>query len=505
MTPPADGAPLGAFARRYYATMAVPFAIDVAITSIIETMIDVDGLLVRNLATGALLLLAALHVEARRLYRPVAAALASGGGMAAMEKTLTQLPLHSARAAGTLYLVVLALRLFPQLLFDGAALFGPVEAGDRLTWLDAILTTLVSGGFMFVVVYFLVSDFLERFCAHLFAATGANLGLFYGRFGTKLGVALLFASLAPMALVAADVVSYTGERLQSEIAVDLSVSAFGLAALLYWATRTLGRPLARLDDGMRRAAAGDLTVRLPVTSNEEIGALTARFNLMVAGLAERERLRETFGKYVSETVAAELLRDATDGHLEGRTGEATLMFTDIAGFTSLSETLSPDEVIGLLNRYLPLVIEPVQRHGGVVNGFTGDGLFASFNMPLALPGHAAHAVAAAREIQAALAEFRAAGGRELATRIGLNTGPVVGGTIGAGERLGYTLLGDAVNAAARLEALNKTYGTRILMSESTVAAAGGGPEFVPVDETALRGRAGTTRVFTLAGLPRVNP
>jgi class 3 adenylate cyclase len=407
------------------------------------------------------------------------------------------LPLRSATAAGIAYLAIVLMRYLPTMLFGSTLLFGPVYAGLVPTWIDAALTTLVSGSFMFVTVYFIISDFLERLCARIFEATGDNLNLFWGRFDLKFGVALLFSSLAPLLLVSGDVISYSGERLVREIATDLAASIFGLVALVYWATTTLARPLARLDAGMRRAAAGDLGVRLPVTSNEEIGALTARFNGMVEGLRERERIRETFGKYVSPSVASELLREAPDGHLDGRTAEATLMFTDIEGFTTLSERLAPADVIRLLNEYLPRVVEPIQRHGGVVNGFIGDGLFASFNMPLAIDGHAGRAVAAARDIQAALEGFRTHDGHALVTRIGINTGPVVGGTIGAGERLSYTLLGDAVNAAARLEALNKEHGTRILLSEATAAAAGDAHAFVPVGETSLRGRAGRLRIFTL--------
>lgn len=483
--------------RQYYLMMAVPFVIDMVITAIVLANVADADILERNLLTGGVLLLGGLHLYARWRYAPIAAALTGGVDMKRMERALTQLPLHSAKWAGAAYLVVMALRLLPPLLFDGRSLLGTYAGSAVPTWLDVILTIAVSGGFMFVATYFIASDFLERLCARIFAASGANLGLFFGRFATKIGVALVFSSVAPMVLVAGDLASYSGERLASEIRVDLSVSVFGLVALLWWTTRTLGRPLARLDEGMRLAAEGDLGVRLPVTSNEEIGALTARFNAMVEGLRERERIRETFGKYVSESVAGELLRGAPDGRLDGRTAEATLMFTDIAGFTTLSETLAPGDVIRLLNEYLPRVVGPIQRHGGVVNGFIGDGLFASFNMPLAVTDHAARAVAAAREIQAALADFRTATGEALVTRIGINTGTVVGGTIGAGERLSYTLLGDAVNAAARLEALNKQHGTTILLSEATRAATGEAFEFTLVGEANLRGRSGITRVFTL--------
>jgi class 3 adenylate cyclase len=238
-------------------------------------------------------------------------------------------------------------------------------------------------------------------------------------------------------------------------------------------------------------------VRLPVTSNEEIGKLTAQFNQMVEGLRERQRIRETFGKYMSESVASALLKQTGDGRLSGETREATLLFTDIEGFTTLSERLAPDLLIAVLNEYLEAVVEPIQRHGGVVNSFIGDGLFASFNLPLAKAGHAASAVAAALDIQRATAERRFAGDVRLITRVGINTGTVIGGTIGAGDRLGYTLLGDAVNTAARLQVLNKEHGTRILVSETTRQLAGERFSFRSIGEVAIRGRTGRLQVYAV--------
>ena len=148
------------------------------------------------------------------------------------------------------------------------------------------------------------------------------------------------------------------------------------------------------------------------------------------------------------------------------------MFTDIEGFTGLSESATPAEVAALLNTYLHTVVPVIQRHGGIVNSFIGDGLFVSFGLPQPLENHARAAIAAAIDIQKALATARFARGFALPTRIGLNTGPVIGVTIGTDNRLSYTLLGDAVNVASRLEQLNKKFGTRILAAERTVAAAG---------------------------------
>src|SRR6185295_8866688 len=195
-------------------------------------------------------------------------------------------------------------------------------------------------------------------------------------------------------------------------------------------------PITILSGAMSKVAKGDLTVRVPVTSNDEVGALTARFNTMVEGLRERERIRETFGRYVDESVAATILARQGGAAGEGEIAEATILFTDIAGFTTIAEYLSPSELVAALNEYLETVLTPIREHGGVVNTFIGDGLFASFNMPLACPDHACAAVQAAIDIQRAVGD-RTFGdfGVALATRIGISTGHVIGGSVGAGQRM----------------------------------------------------------------------
>src|ERR1700722_18612318 len=162
---------------------------------------------------------------------------------------------------------------------------------------------------------------------------------------------------------------------------------------------------------------------------------------MVEGLRERERIRETFGRYVDESVATAIL--ARQGDANGEIRDATILFTDIAGFTTIAEYLAPHELVAALNDYLETVLAPIRAHGGVVNTFIGDGLFASFNMPLLCEDHAAAAVRAAIDIQRAVSS-RTFGdqGVALATRIGISSGPVIGGSVGAGQRMSFTLLGD---------------------------------------------------------------
>jgi class 3 adenylate cyclase len=361
---------------------------------------------------------------------------------------------------------------------------------------------VVYTGFNIVLTFFVISAYLDQLCAFLFQYRGVNISTFHGAFRTKVGLAVLFVSFAAMILLAGDIVSYGGERLLREAGSDVAASVVGAGTIYYWISRALTRPIDRLDTGMRRVAVDDLSIRLPVTSDDEVGRATAGFNQMVGGLAERKYLRDTFGKYVSESVAMAILGNSErDGRVIDRTGIATLMFTDIEGFTRLSEGVSPTDLASILNTYLGTVVPAIERHGGVVNNFSGDGLFASFNLPLPLEHHAAAAIRAALDIQQALAHVAFVGGVKVRTRIGINTGPVIGLSIGTDKRLDYTLLGDAVNVASRIEQLNKHFGSLVLATESTMRAAGGGFPCKRLGETGMRGHEGDVVVYRIETAP----
>lgn len=184
------------------------------------------------------------------------------------------------------------------------------------------------------------------------------------------------------------------------------------------------------------------------------------------------------------------------GHTEVR--EATIFFTDLESFTSIGESLSPPKLVQVLNEYFAVVSRPLEEFGGAINQFQGDAILASFNLPNADPRHAANAIHAALAIQEALRGRTFAGGTVLRSRIGINTGTVVGGLVGTPDRVGYTVHGDDVNIAARLEQMNKEHGTRILVSEKTCQAAG--PENFPfrkIGAAAVRGRNSVVNVYTL--------
>jgi adenylate cyclase len=195
---------------------------------------------------------------------------------------------------------------------------------------------------------------------------------------------------------------------------------------------------------------------------------------------------------------ADLIRTSEDGAQVGfgETCEATVLFLDLEGFTSLSERMPPAELVQTLNRFYAAVALPLARHDGVIDQFQGDAVLATFNAPRPHPDHAANAIRAALDIQSLLATTSFGDGLKLRARIGINTGVVVHGLIGTPDRLGYTVIGDEVNVAARLEALNKDYGTAIIVSEQTRTRAG--PDrfaFSFLAEALIRGRQMPTRFY----------
>lgn len=266
-----------------------------------------------------------------------------------------------------------------------------------------------------------------------------------------------------------------------------------LAALLIG--RATGRPIHRLAAAARAVRTGHLDDFRPLrrTGLKELDDAAFSFNAMVDGLRERALIRDLIGKYVPEAVAAELIRGG--GALTPKLTPATTMFVDVAGFTTLAERLGPDEVVAMLNEYFSAVAELLEPLGGVITQFQGDGILAVFNVPIPNADHAANAVRAALAIQRLVGE-RSFGGHRLECRAGIATGEVVAGNVGAGERMSYTVNGDVVNLAARLEQMNKTYETRILASEATAEAATGFP-FRRIGEVVVRGKAEPAVIYAL--------
>ncbi|MDX6199184.1 MAG: adenylate cyclase [Actinomycetota bacterium] len=282
------------------------------------------------------------------------------------------------------------------------------------------------------------------------------------------------------------------DRLGAASLMALAVAAAVSVWLSLVLADAVSGPVVDLRDATRRVAAGDLSVRVPVVSTDETGQLAESFNVMVAGLDERERLRDALGVLVDPALPDRVLAEGTD--LRGEELDATILFLDVRDFTAFAETAAPQDVVTALNTLYDLVVPLVLRHGGHANRFLGDGLLAVFGVPERHPDHAARAVSAAHEIAALVGQND---GSQLQVGMGLSTGRVVAGTIGGGGRRDFTVIGDAVNTAARVEALTRETGDDILITETTWRAlpAPLQIEFEERPEAPLKGKSSAVRLF----------
>ena len=254
------------------------------------------------------------------------------------------------------------------------------------------------------------------------------------------------------------------------------------------------RPIRDLAAGTERVAVGDYSQRLPVVQDDDLGALAASFNRMQAGLAERQRLQAAFGAYVDPGLAARLLEQGDDV-FTGERREVTVMFVDVRDFTPFAEANSAEDTVARLNALFEIVVPAVLDAGGHVNKFLGDGALAVFGAPNDLADHADAAVSAAVLIERLVAEgFDGA----LRIGIGINTGAVIAGTIGGAGKLEFTLIGDTVNVAARVEQLTKTTGDTILLTQQCVNALVARPlGLIDRGSHALKGKSAATPVFSI--------
>ena len=251
------------------------------------------------------------------------------------------------------------------------------------------------------------------------------------------------------------------------------VAVIGIGFALFSALligRSVSKPVNELRAAAHAVTQGRFDVQVPLQRADEFGALIGEFNRMVTELREKERLRQTFGAHVGRKAAEEIL--SRDPGLGGTEQEITVMFVDIRSFTARSAQLSPTRTVGLLNEFLRAMVEAVEgEHGGMINKFLGDGFMALFGIGRNDRDHADEALAAARSIQRTMERLnteRAGRGEDtIHIGIGINTGPAIVGSIGSPDRMEFTVIGNTVNVASRIEALNKTLSTTLLVSKST--------------------------------------
>ena len=290
------------------------------------------------------------------------------------------------------------------------------------------------------------------------------------------------------------------------IAATISTVLLGIAVAAL-VTNRLSRPVRSLASAMLDVQRGNLNVELPVSSSDEIGRLTDSFNFFVKELRSKQHLKQTFGKYIDPRILEHVIGQTGAEAIASGRREMTVLFGDLVGFTSLSERLTPLLMVTLLNRHFGLQASAVQEHYGVVDKFVGDSIMAFWGPPFVKPEeHAALACRAAQAQLLALENLR----RELPEITGLRrdapaiqlcigicTGEVIVGNIGSENARSYTVIGDAVNVAARLERANRLYGTQTLISETTAQALDSQFELREIDIISVKGKTETTLVFEL--------
>lgn len=483
---------------RFLASMGSLVLADLAITGIlivISGRFDVLGydLLVNFLFLGVLNVAGAWWI-----YRPIQLFLDTGRQS---EKALARVDSLPRLAS---FWVVFCTALYCASAFA----FGIFVPGD--TALDPIPPKILAFGLVWFSLvyavyysfytYFLIND-LSLDLKRLFVEKGLQPRAGNGRVLHKLVAAMVVAAFMPSLLIAFDLTVFRplreaqGLSVEQTIFLDLIASAFLVAVSLVFVTRSLLRPVDSLTTAMQSLRGGNLGATAPVLSADELGLMAERFNEMIDGLREREYIRETFGRFVPRRIANTLLEKR--GGIEPQLQTATILFADIENFTQIAEQRAPETVFKMLNEYFTAAIQPINSFGGVVNQFQGDAILVTFNVPVADSLHADNAVSAAKELLVAVRGREFAGIR-LRTRIGIHTGEVIGGAVGSDDRLSYTVHGDAVNLAARLEQLNKEVGTSLLISEATVRQLIHPHALKEVGSFFLRGKSAPTNVYTLS-------
>ncbi len=293
-----------------------------------------------------------------------------------------------------------------------------------------------------------------------------------------------------------------GEALRPHMRIRVVLIALFFGGLVFsiiggfMIARTVTRPVLALAEGARSIEEGDYTHTVSVKQQDEIGMLANTFNQMAKGLEERDRVRNLLGKVVSPAIAEKLLSE--DIELGGEEREVTVLFSDVRKFTDLCENRSPTDILSLLNRYLTQITSVVESNGGVVDKYVGDAIMALYGAPLSSHDDAARAVTTALEMQPALEalnqEFQTEGLPRLAIGVGINTAVVVAGNMGSMSRLNYTVIGDGVNLASRLEMLTKRYNVPVIVSGATKQAAGD-VVYRELDRVRVKGKVEPVDIF----------
>jgi adenylate cyclase len=377
-----------------------------------------------------------------------------------------------------------------------AAVFGALN----LTWSGALavkvaLTVALAGVTTSATAYLLAERIARPVMARALASGVPDRPVMPGVTTRALLAWALGSAVPVVGLLLVAVASLSGREVDEH---DLAVTALGLGGVAlatgllvtYQASRAVSAPVVTVRAALRRVEAGDFDEEVPVFDGSELGLLQAGFNQMEAGLRERERMRDVFGRQVGEEVARSALERGVE--LGGEELEVAALFVDLTGSTRIAAERSPTEVVDLLNRFFGVVVDAIERRGGMVNKFEGDAALAVFGAPIPREDAATCALAAARDLAKRLPEETP----DLEAGIGVSAGTAVAGNIGAEHRFEYTVIGDPVNEASRLCDLAKERDRPVLASERAVRAASEDEQarWELGEEVELRGRPEPTRL-----------
>jgi adenylate cyclase len=385
----------------------------------------------------------------------------------------------------------------------GMAVFGAAELTVSPAFaLEATIATALAGLTATGAVYLAIERLMRPAFALALAPEAPpdarSLGI-----GPRLLLTWLLCSGVPILMLA--LVPIGRDVTDPDALVAPTLFAAGMALVTGFvatklATQAVTRPIRELRRAVDAVAAGDLEAAVEVDDGSEVGRLQAGFNSMVAGLRERERMLDLYGRQVGPDVARAVLEQGAV--LGGRRADISALFIDVIGSTALAEREAPERVVTLLNDFFAAVVDVVDARGGLVNKFEGDAALCVFGAPVEQDDHAGSALAAARELQRRVAELD--GG--LAAAIGVASGPVVAGYLGAETRFEYTVVGDAVNEAARLCEVAKRRPERLLVSAATLERSGRSEaaRWRADGEVQLRGRSTPTRLAVLVGASKTD-
>jgi len=266
-------------------------------------------------------------------------------------------------------------------------------------------------------------------------------------------------------------------------------------------SRTLTRPIRSLTRASRDIGNGNYDLEISSSSKDELGVLTGSFMNMARGLKERERIKSAFGKFVNRQVAN--LVSSGEVKLGGERKDVAVFFSDIRSFTRMAEAMSPEDVVGFLNSYMTRMVGCVNRTRGVVDKFIGDAIMAVWGAPVSTGDDAFNAVNAALLMREQLIEFNKSRGTvkrpSVSIGCGIHYGPALAGQIGSEDRMEYTVIGDTVNIASRIEALNKPFFTDILVSEEIASMIDDRFRLFPMQKIRVKGKSKPLQIYAVLG------